>query len=154
MNTKVLPATGTSATAEVGKDSRNAGAPSTEVLDEAKDEVEVTNQPAFDLAALLPPSEFAAPEGDRNPIAVLKHKNCRRFKVGDFIFKDYHLRIYTEEEAIAWSKVFPNLDVQDRSSIVTVNAQALAASETPYKPKEIQRGALSTNLIKDPKTVQ
>lgn len=116
-----------------------------------------TDKPESDaldaLSFLLPPSEDAVLVDSRKPIATLKHKRVRSFSVGKFNFVDHKLNLYTMEEAAEFRKVFDGLEPQDKAAIVTLNMDAIAASEQNFAESTPIRGNLAAAAIKDPKAV-
>lgn len=95
-----------------------------------------------DLAAL------GAVHADSENFNVLyRHKRIRRFRIGDFEFKDYQLRINDStknDEFVALLGKIPPIDSID---IVIVNEAAAAAAERPAIGAQGIRGAMQASDI-------
>lgn len=113
---------------------------------------------AVSWADLLPPAEYDTFDADssniKRPIAIIRHRGAKNFKVGEFLFKNHILELYSESEVYRFSEAYNGLDPVDRNSIVSVNPAAIAASESSFKPHNVTRGALASKAIKDPKQIQ
>jgi hypothetical protein len=91
-------------------------------------------------------------ESPKEPIAAFRHKQVRLFQVGQFVFYDSILYIYTMEELELFAELYKTLGGQDKVNIVAYNWQAAAAVESDAS--SAIRGMLTSRSIKDPKSIK
>lgn len=80
---------------------------------------------------------------------LFKHRTIRRFCVSGFEFKNFELRLQTEEEREQFISIVEGLPKIESIHIVEVNEEARAAMETPITAKEstVVRGAMGADDI-------
>lgn len=82
-------------------------------------------------------------------MALFRHKQVRRFCIGEFEFKNFQLRIEDEEKIVLFKSYIedPRFPQRDRINIVEVNEEAVAAAETPIGPQGILGTMQSTDIL-------
>jgi len=87
-------------------------------------------------------------------MATFKHKTIRRFRVGEFEFKNYILAIPENqpEKIEQFKKLFRGMPPRDRNGIVEINEEALAALERPVGQRVVKGVADHTGVNKTPST--
>lgn len=93
--------------------------------------------------------QSGAADGAEKPEAgqqtwLYKHKTIRRWKTGEFEFKDFHLRIDDAEANERFVKTLEALPRIDTSDIVLVNEAAASSTESRVVRGPLQAGDILT----------
>jgi hypothetical protein len=87
----------------------------------------------------------------KEPLVAFKHKQVKLFQVGDFVFYDGILYIYSEEDLEKFAELYKGLGGPDKINIVAYDWKAAASIESDASTAI--RGMLTSKSIKDPKKI-
>lgn len=87
-------------------------------------------------------------------MATYKHKTIRRFRVGEFEFKNHILNIPEDkpEKIAKFEELFQKLPARDKNGITQIDEAALAALERPVGQRVVKGVADHTGANKTPST--
>lgn len=105
---------------------------------------------AVDDSEELPEIGFEGYSDAAKPFSAYKHRTVKHYKVGPFEFQNHILVLFNKDSDNAFRRLFAGLPPMDQSQIVKYDIEASLRVEQPVM---VERGALSTSGIKDPKTI-